>query len=572
MKSPVRLRIPLRHPASARRTQWGVPWALLGLALASPAEAQWAADPAVNLPVCTAPGAQYFQNAVTDGSGGMIVAWSDERSDTADVYVQRVTAAGAAVWAPQGVRICGAAWEQGDVTLIADGLGGAFVAWRDDRSRWESDVYAQRVDAAGQPLWAEGGVPVCRVAGDQLAPRLVGDGWGVIVVWEDRRVTSGTYAQRLGADGTRLWDTSGVALSTAPPPRFEPVAAGDGLGGAIVAWTQQGANGYDVVAQRVDANGQRRWGDTGRLIAGGPGEQVAPAIVAAGLYRVFIAWEDGAGGSTVIRAQSLDITGASPFPGGAPVTLSAAPRAARRPALVWDGIAAAIVTWHETLAGAEDVRAQHVSSSGTQRWSQGGALLCTAPGIQQFPAIVADGRGGALIAWEDQRSGAWDIHAQRIDSLGGLRWGSAGVVVSNARGGQYGPAIVAHADTVALVVWTDQRAGGTDIHAQRLPFAVTLGVPSHAAGPLTLTAGPNPSSGVTWIACSLTSASEARVWIHDAAGRRVRELFRGAAAAGAHRLLWDGRDDHGRLMPPGIYRARLRAGGREGGLTLVRIR
>ncbi len=572
MTSPARPRTSPDSPDPVRRAVRRAPWPLL-LLLAAPAPAagQWPPSPSVNLPVCTAPRAQYFRQAVSDGEGGMIVAWSDERADTADVYVQRVSASGQALWTAQGVRLCGAPWAQDDVTLAPDGAGGAFVAWSDRRRRWESDLYAQRVDASGQALWVADGVPVCTMPGDQLAPQLVPDGWGVLVVWEDRRVTSGVFAQRLSASGTRVWDTTGVSLSSTPPPRFEPVAAPDGLGGAIVAWTQQGSNGLDVVAQRIDGAGSLRWGPSGRLVAGGPGEQVAPAIVSTQDYRVVIAWEDAVAGASTIRARDLDIDGVSQF-AGAPVALSLTARMGRRPALAPDGGGGAIAVWHETLPGFESVRAQRVSAAGTARWTSGGARVAAAGGIQQFASVVADGRAGAMIAWEDLRSGIWDIYAQRMDSSGTARWGAGGLVVSDAAGSQLGPRIVANGDTLAIVVWTDQRAGGTDLYAQRIPFAVTLGAPAAVPTGLRLRAAPNPAGGPMRVAFTLPSAAEVSVRIHDAAGRLVRELRPGRMPAGAVEIVWDGREASGRLAPPGLYLARLRAGSREGRITLVRSR
>jgi hypothetical protein len=55
----------------------------------------------------------------------------------------------------------------------------------------------------------------------------------------------------------------------------------------------------------------------------------------------------------------------------------------------------------------------------------------------------------------------------------------------------------------------------------------------------------------------LAAATEARVEIFDLAGRRLRTISNGVMAKGATVLLWDGRDDAGRLPPAGIVFARL---------------
>lgn len=71
---------------------------------------------------------------------------------------------------------------------------------------------------------------------------------------------------------------------------------------------------------------------------------------------------------------------------------------------------------------------------------------------------------------------------------------------------------------------------------------------------------PNPTSGTTEIAYSLSSsASRVRLSIFDAGGRLVRILHNGEAAAGEHRLTWDGQLD-ATAAAPGIYFLRLEAG------------
>ena len=55
-------------------------------------------------------------------------------------------------------------------------------------------------------------------------------------------------------------------------------------------------------------------------------------------------------------------------------------------------------------------------------------------------------------------------------------------------------------------------------------------------------------------------------------GRRVRDLARGWLEAGPHALRWDGADDQGRAMPPGVYFAKLRAGDDAGVRQMVRLR
>ena len=54
-------------------------------------------------------------------------------------------------------------------------------------------------------------------------------------------------------------------------------------------------------------------------------------------------------------------------------------------------------------------------------------------------------------------------------------------------------------------------------------------------------------------------SNEAEVWVYDLAGRLVRRLSEPRKiSTGQHVLRWDGRDQVGEVVPPGIYYARLR--------------
>lgn len=87
----------------------------------------------------------------------------------------------------------------------------------------------------------------------------------------------------------------------------------------------------------------------------------------------------------------------------------------------------------------------------------------------------------------------------------------------------------------------------------------TLDVPSGPAPPpvLVLAVTPNPAAGPTRFAWTLPARSRMRLEVLDAAGRRVATPFDGEREAGANSIAWDGRDDGGRRLPPGVYLARL---------------
>ena len=83
-----------------------------------------------------------------------------------------------------------------------------------------------------------------------------------------------------------------------------------------------------------------------------------------------------------------------------------------------------------------------------------------------------------------------------------------------------------------------------------------------------LEAAPNPLISGTRLRFELAHDSRARMVVHDLLGRRVRQVMEGPLGAGLHALAWDGRDDTGRRVPPGIYLAVLEA---EGARRIARL-
>lgn len=64
---------------------------------------------------------------------------------------------------------------------------------------------------------------------------------------------------------------------------------------------------------------------------------------------------------------------------------------------------------------------------------------------------------------------------------------------------------------------------------------------------------------------SISRPRPVEIAIHDLSGRRVRLLFDGAEANGQYLdKIWDGRDDQGQMVPPGLYIARLFVDGDSG--------
>ena len=72
---------------------------------------------------------------------------------------------------------------------------------------------------------------------------------------------------------------------------------------------------------------------------------------------------------------------------------------------------------------------------------------------------------------------------------------------------------------------------------------------------------PNPFTSATALAYQLPAKQRVRVSVYNVAGQRVRSLFEGEQAAGAHKVSWDGRDNAGARVAAGVYFCALESDG-----------
>jgi hypothetical protein len=451
-----------------------------GVALAT-----WPHDPSNGtLALSTALGDQVAPSTIPDGSGGAFVAWHGSPAN--DIYVQHVSAAGVPLWTTNGVVVCSAVGGQVFPTLASDGAGGVILTWYDARNSGQNDIYAQRVNAAGIPQWTTDGVAICTLAGDQSNPQIVSDGaGGAIITWQDFRslTTYDVYAQRVNGSGAVQWTGNGVVLSASANDQTLPVIVADGAGGAIVIWQDQraGVGVYDIYGQRVNAAGAAQWTGNGIGFCVATANQLVPRIVPDGVGGAISTWYDQRNGNSDIFAQHTTAAGTMLWNGNG-VPLCTATNEQNFPAITADGSGGAIVAWADYRnGGVSDVYAQRVNASGTTLWTANGVALCGAANAQSSVCITSDGAQGAIVGWQDFRGFNADIFAQRVSAAGVPLWTTDGVAVCTALGLQLSASIASDGAGGAILAWQDQRNGvDADIYGERIERFGQLGNPEPA--------------------------------------------------------------------------------------------
>jgi hypothetical protein len=255
----------------------------------------------------------------------VVVAWSADSG----VRAQKLDADGAPQWAaggvlvddPPGLKLLGG--------VAADTNGDAIIAWNNQPTFSTRILMGQKLASAdGAPLWNGGsGLRIFDEGNLQAGnyPPPIADGAGGAVFFDYDLAAGGNWvprAQRVDAAGNRLFGPNGTLGTTdgthdhvGTSATFDP-ASGDTYLLWVDAWTEDMQDWNAVSAQRIDAGGQRAWGDTGQVLVPAAnatdGSNAVSQLVALPAPGGFIAsWVTGAipGSDHPLRAARLDADG-----------------------------------------------------------------------------------------------------------------------------------------------------------------------------------------------------------------------------------------------------------------------
>ncbi len=247
--------------------------------------------------ICTADDNQQDPQICTDGKGGAIITWRDRRSDSdGDIYAQHIDFTGDVQWEDNGMAICTVIDNQHEPQICTDGDGGAIITWMDERNGSYSDIYAQHIDSNGAVRWTANGTAICTADDNQQDPQICTDGkGGAIITWFDFRngLNYDIYAQHINSNGNVQWEANGTIICNIYLSQRYPQICTDGKGGAIITWFDNRRDPYgDIYAQHIDSNGAVQWTANGTEICIALRNQLEPQICTDGEGGAIITWFD----------------------------------------------------------------------------------------------------------------------------------------------------------------------------------------------------------------------------------------------------------------------------------------
>jgi len=313
---------------------------------------------------------------------------------------------------------------------------------------------------------------------------------GSYVVWEDDRNdlggNTGIFSQRMQSFGVVKFVANGIQIADTPgDDQKRPWVAEGANSTALYTWEDERNNGTtddDIYAKSIDSVGATSWGGVnGILICNAIEDQERPQIVSDGSGGGIIVWRDRRDRGTTQRdiyAQRVNSAGTVQWAANG-VVISNAVDDQTNFSVISDGLGGAIIVWEDDRSGSTtDIYGQRIDGSGIVQWTANGLAICNeATDDQTDLQIIGDGSGGVVVTWVDLRNnGATgsDIYAQSINSAGAVQWAANGIVICDAIDDQDKPVIESDGSGGGIIIWEDNRNSGatsSDVYSQKVNSA-----------------------------------------------------------------------------------------------------
>lgn len=270
-------------------------------------------------------GPGFFQMVPSVGGSVVVSYLKDTRSFSNPRHptIQRYSASGAGLWnSGSAITLFASAVPIAYyMNLVSDGAGGAVVTWHDNRAGGSGfDSWVQKVDVNGSQQFALGGVGVStNTTRFHVGPTagVIGPAGEIYVFWSERTTSQGTrglYAQMITPQGGRGWGDGGIELTpfdTVIEDFMRGMPVEPGQAGAICVFksTPTGSTQDTVLAIRVDGAGLPAWENVLTTVSDVPsskGRFPTASLVGGGIASV---WSDNRSDSGNIYAQRINLDG-----------------------------------------------------------------------------------------------------------------------------------------------------------------------------------------------------------------------------------------------------------------------
>jgi hypothetical protein len=414
------------------------------------------------------------------------------------------------------------------------------VVWEDHRDAWEDpDINSQLVDASGNLVGSN--FTITATSNKEVTPHIASDGFNYLVVWMNATASDPygpIYGQQVDASGNLINSSFQITAEGAIPN-----IAFDGTNYLVVYQKLNGSIEWDIYAQRVSSDGSLVGSEF--AINTATGDQTMPKVIyepSSGKYLVIWVSEQS---MPAVYAQRVNTDGTL-F--GAPFLLGNASYHQIYPSIVY-GSANELIAWADLRGGTDfDIYGYNPEPLGIE--------------LSSFSAQVSN--DGIVLAWRiESESSIAQYFIKRRESKDEYKE----LARIPGSGSSPSPKSYSYRDgDVKLGTRYYYKLGAVKTDGSMKWYGPVSAMVTVAKSFFSIS--PNPfttktvieftSSGVLEFNSQFSNSPTPQLYIYDVTGRLVKSfsLFSPHSSL-ITTISWDGTNDSGRRVPPGVYFVRL---------------
>lgn len=563
--------------------------------------------------------------AVFGYSDRAVFIWNEKGSATNRLMRQLLSASGDYLLSPDAEMITGGLY--GIAYLNSNiALGNkSMVFWSDTRHAYWGTIYYQIINSdASIGLETNGRLLSQNINTNQSLDQVlkISDNQVAVLYNNSNDENYLRYLQVIDSYGNPLYPGDGLLLS-GDDVEYYGIEMSVFNGDLYLIWVQYSSGSNSIWGQRF-SNGEKMWGENGKMLYGSGADIYMEDVKIAGRY---IVWgELNISMNQIIpKALMFDING-DPAPGWTSDGMSISNHTNINyingtAGLLGENLAIVYVASGRVLG----TFAQLISPTGEYLWNGEGTPVIN-PSDSVYPQYISF-NDGIYMVYSYPNGESSDLKLQKIDSGGNLLFGDTGVTVANDSFGNLDPVFfrfdngvlalawmyytqpyIGYADlnyryvepdgTVvgpdngnllcnayleqrfpipavigneAIICWIDARAGILNseefiqgIYAQKINNEVVANPEEPGITPARLLLKqnfPNPFNPSTTISFTLAHQGQTHLAIYNLKGQLVTSLINEILPEGTHHRVWNGKDSKDKAVASGIYYYRLQQEG-----------
>ncbi|MBU4332123.1 hypothetical protein KKD20_03310 [Patescibacteria group bacterium] len=202
---------------------------------------------------------QYTPQIALDNNENVYIAWQDKRNVNPDIYLHKFDKNSNALWLnEQKINTDSGTAEQFRPQIAVYNPDVVYIAWYEDRNG-DYDIYLHKYDKDGSAIWpAEIKVNNDTTNADQTNPAIGIDSLGnIYIAWTDNRYgQADIYAQKYDSSGNPLWvNDERINLDSGVADQGAVAVAVDSNDRAVFSWHDNRGGDYNIYAATYDGPG-----------------------------------------------------------------------------------------------------------------------------------------------------------------------------------------------------------------------------------------------------------------------------------------------------------------------------